>query len=120
MPQTQPQNIIPLLRRLDRGRVMLDLSNGLAEIVERIEANGGGAQGEITLKIKVKSEVEGTYLLEPDVTVKIPKPKRLKTTTFFNEETGGLDDRDPLQPDLPSVVAADFANGVRRPGDDQQ
>jgi hypothetical protein len=120
MPQAQSQNIIPLLRRLDRGRVMLDLSQGLAKIVETIEANQGGAVGELTLKIKIKLEAEGTYVLEPDVTGKVPKPKRAKTTTFFNEETGGLDDRDPRQPDLPAVVDADFRNGVRRPGDDQQ
>lgn len=118
MPQSQTQNFIPLLRRLDRGRVVLDLGEGLARIVEAIEAGANGT-GEVNLKVKVKSEVEGTYILDPEVTVKIPKPKRLKSTTFFNEETGGLDDRDPRQPDLPSVVAADFQNGVRRPGDDQ-
>jgi hypothetical protein len=112
------QNFIPMLRRLDRGRAMLDLQKGISDIVAAIEQNRGAGAGEVTLKIKIKCEAEGSYTLEPTVTAKVPQPKRLKTTTFLDEESGDLLDRDPRQPDLPSVVQADFRNGVPSGADD--
>lgn len=114
------QNFIPLLRRLDRGRAMLDLQEGITKIVDAIEQNRGDGTGEVNLKLKIKCEAEGTFTLEPTVTVKVPPPKRLKTTTFLDDTTGELIDRDPRQPDLPAVVEADFRNGVRTQQDDAE
>jgi len=106
------QTILSLFRRMDRGQLAADLQTGVNTIVEHIETNHGDGSGEITLKLKIKCDAPGSYEITPELTVKIPKPKRSKTRAFFNEDTGTLDDRDPRQPDFGVVVAADRSNGL--------
>lgn len=112
------QPVIQMIRDLDRGRVLADMQDGMSRIVDAIENARGAGSGEITLKIKVKSKSEGVYTLSPTVNVKIPEVQRAEMITFLDEQSGELIRRDPRQPDLPSVVDADFRNGVVRTGGD--
>ena len=106
--------VIQMIRDLDRGRLLADMQEGMSRIVDAIETARGAGTGEIVLKIKVKSKSEGTYHLSPTLSVKVPEPQRAEMVTFLDEQSGELMRRDPRQPDLPSVVDADFRNDVRR------
>lgn len=109
------QNILTIVRELDRGRIIPEMNEGMTKIVDAIEAARGAGSGEITLKLKIKSKSEGVYTIIPTLTVKVPEQPRADMITFLDEQSGELMRRDPRQPDLPSVVAADELN--RRRGD---
>lgn len=113
------QPIIPMIRDLDRGRVIPAMQEGVNRIVEAIENNRGAGNGEITLKIKIKSKSEGAYTITPTVTVKVPEATRADTIFFLDEESGELQRHDPRQPDLPAVVDADFRNNLGGRDNDQ-
>lgn len=106
------QTILSLFRRFDRGQLASDLQEGINQILDAIERDNGAGKGEITLKLKISCDAPGSYEIVPDLSVKVPKPKRAKTRAFFNEETGTLDDRDPRQPVFGEVVSADGRNGA--------
>lgn len=107
------QPIIEIIRTADRGQLFEDMQKGVDAIVAAIEAARGAGTGELTLKLKIKSTSEGVYAITPDLSVKVPKPKRLDMLTFLDEASGELVRRDPRQPDLPAVVAADELNRRR-------
>lgn len=108
------QNIVTLIRDLDRGRIIPEMNEAMSQIVEAIEEARGAGTGEITLKLKVKSKSEGVYTIIPTLTVKKPERPRTEMLTFYDEQSGELIRRDPRQPDLPSVVLADELNNRRR------
>lgn len=110
--------VIQMIRDLDRGRLLADMQDGMSRIVDAIEAARGAGTGEIVLKIKVRSKSEGTYHLVPTLKVTVPEPTRAEMVTFLDEQSGELMRRDPRQPDLPSVVEADFRNNVQRHADE--
>ncbi len=112
------QPILQMIRDADRTRLLPDMQNAVSEIVEAIELARGAGKGKITLELTISSPSEGAYEIEPKLTVKVPKPPRAKMMTFFNEETGELERRDPRQPELPEVIAADFRNKVQPAGQD--
>lgn len=107
------QNIIPLIRDADRGHLVGDMQAALDKIVEAIEANRGAGTGKLTLTLTIKSKSEGTYTITPSLTTKVPEAARSDMITFLDEATGELIRRDPRQPDLPGVVAADFRSGAQ-------
>lgn len=101
------QNIIPLIRDADRGKLIGDMQDGFDRIVEAIEAARGAGVGELTLKLKIKSKSEGTYTIVPTLSVKVPEAARAEMITFLDEASGELIRRDPRQPDLPGVTTLD-------------
>lgn len=113
------QTILSLFRRFDRGQLPGEMQDGINRIVAAIEAAGGQGKGELTLKLKIGCDAPGSYEIEPDITLKLPKPKRAKTRAFFNETTQSLDDRDPRQPVFGEVVSADRSNGAAYLHDNQ-
>lgn len=100
---------IQMIREADRGQLMDDLQDGIGKIVEAIESAHGAGTGEITIKLKISSPTPGAYEIVPDLTVKSPKPKRLKSTMFLSDD-GELQRNDPRQPTMPSVIDADRLN----------
>jgi len=106
------QNIIPLIRDADRGRLLPDMQEALNKIVEAIEANRGAGTGKLTLTLTIKSKSEGAYTIIPSLTAKVPEQSRTEMITFLDSETGELIRRDPRQPDLPGVTTADFRRGA--------
>lgn len=101
---------IQLIREADRGQLLDDLQRGVDDIVEAIEAAHGQGTGEVTIKLKIRSEAEGAYKISAALAVKVPQPKRLDTLMFLDADSGDLVRRDPRQPELPAVVDADFRN----------
>jgi hypothetical protein len=102
------QNIIPLIRDADRGRLVGDMQDAVDKIVKAIEDNRGAGTGKLTLTLTIKSKSEGTYTITPALTTKIPEAPRADMITFLDEPSGELIRRDPRQPDLPGVTTADF------------
>ena len=107
-------SIVALIRDADRGRLLPDIQEGLNKIVDAIEAARGAGEGTITLKLKVKCTSEGVYDLVPELTVKVPVPKRQGMLTFLDDSTGELIRRDPRQPDIPGLSTI---NGSRAGAD---
>lgn len=106
------QGAFQLLREADRGQLMVDLDEALADIANAIEKNGGG-KGKISIDLTIEAKAEGAYQIASKLTVKIPQPPRLPALLFREEDSGEFTRRDPRQPVMPSVVDADFANGRR-------
>ncbi len=104
---------IQIIREADRGELLTDFQQALDDIVNAIEAERGVGVGEITIKLKIKAKGDA-YQVTSDLKVKVPERARLDTTMFFDADAGELTRKDPRQPDLPEVVAADFRNGVNR------
>lgn len=103
----ETQSVIPIIRDADRGRVLSDMQEEIDNIVDGIEANRGVGVGKVTLTLTIKSKSEGTYTISADVKAKIPEPSRADMIMFLGDD-GELQRRDPRQPDLPGVTAADF------------
>jgi len=108
----ETQSVIPIIRDADRGRVLTDMQEGIDAIVQAIEDNRGVGVGKLTLTLTIKSKSEGTYTIAADVKSKIPEPSRADMIMFLGDD-GELQRRDPRQPDLPGVAAADFRTGAK-------
>ncbi len=109
----ETQSVIPIIRDADRGRVLSDMQEAIDNIVEGIEANRGVGVGKVTLTLTIKSKSEGgAYTISADVKAKIPEPSRADMIMFLGDD-GELQRRDPRQPDLPGVTAADFRSGAQ-------
>ncbi len=106
------QNIIPLIRDADRGRLVPDMQAAMNDIVAAIEENRGKGKGKITLTLSIESKAEGSYTITPSLAVKVPERARADMATFLDETTGELIRRDPRQPDLPGVAPVDFRSGA--------
>lgn len=108
----ETQSVIPIIRDADRGRVLSDMQEAIDNIVDGIEANRGVGVGKVTLTLTIKSKSEGTYTISADVKAKIPEPSRADMIMFLGV-VAELQRRDPRQPDLPGVTAADFRSGAQ-------
>lgn len=108
----ETQSVIPIIRDADRGRVLSDMQEAIDSIVDGIEANRGVGVGKVTLTLTIKSKSEGTYTISADVKAKMPEPSRADMIMFLGDD-GELQRRDPRQPDLPGVTAADFWSGAQ-------
>lgn len=111
------QGALQILREADRGQLLDDFDLALADIANAIEKNGGGT-GTIKITVAIEAKAEGAYQVSTKLDVKIPQPPRLPGLLFREEDSGEFTRRDPRQPELPSVVDADFKN--RRPERGQQ
>lgn len=87
-----------VVRELSGGRVYDDLTTMLGEVVTAVMETGKA--GEVTLKIAVKPNGEGSVRVLADAKNKVPTPP-LGETIFFATSAGSLIRNDPRQPELP-------------------
>jgi hypothetical protein len=111
------KSFVQIIRQGDRGQLLNDAEKALDDIVTAINSYGG--TGTISLKIKVKGKGDA-FEIQSELKHEVPQPPRTASLFFFDGETQDLTRRDPRQPDLPVVVDADFKNGIRRNGSDDE
>lgn len=92
--------ILTVLQHHRCGTLLTDLSEGLREATEA--ARREGKQAVLTLKIILKpaGKVPGALTIQDDVKVTLPKPERVESI-FFADENGALHRNDPRQKELP-------------------
>lgn len=108
-------SILNMIREADRGQLMEDANVAIEDIIDAITADYERS-GEVTIKIKLTTK-NGVVQIMPSLDSKLSKPERNPTQMFIGED-GSLSRRDPRQPVMPSVVAADEMN--RRRGENQE
>lgn len=87
-----------VVRDLAAGKTYDELTAGLAEVVEAVLHTR--KVGELSLKITVRPNGEGSVRITDEIKAKVPQPTRGETL-FFALEGGGLVRNDPRQADLP-------------------
>lgn len=86
------------LKNVRHGGMALDVGDALAKANDAIVAHGGTA--EITIKLKIKQGPGGAYEVIDDVTMKLPRDRRAKSSLVFAAPSGALLTNDPKQGDL--------------------
>lgn len=102
----RPDLFVSTLNQLRYGAAAEELSEKLAECVDRASSTGKNAT--LTLVINIKPQgASGQYFLTDEIKQKLPSlPK--EQTIFFGTPEGNLTREDPRQQKLPLVsVAAD-------------
>lgn len=96
-------SFVTTLAELRKGVTVSDLSDELAALVARIRETG--KKGSITLKLTlVPADTSGEAItIDDDISVKLPKLTRSKTT-FFTTDENSLQRNNPRQPDFPTMV----------------
>lgn len=113
MSKSRPDLFSHVLSQLRYGASQQELSEQLAQCVERARETGKVA--EITLKIKIKPQGNsGQYILLDEVKTKVPEPVKEQTIMFGTPE-GNLTREDPRQQKLPlrDVSAAGTAGDLK-------
>lgn len=87
-----------VVRELAGGTVYEDLTTQLGEVVTAVLDTG--KVGELSLKLSIKPNGEGSVRVLSDIKQKVPAPTRGETL-FFATTTGSLIRNDPRQPELP-------------------
>ncbi|HEY9315809.1 hypothetical protein [Williamsia sp.] len=83
------------LQTLQRGSVHEELSEGLHQLVEKVDEIGKG--GSISLTIKVKPDPKtGMLIVADDVKLVLPEWDR-QQSMWFKDQTGNLTRNDPNQ-----------------------
>lgn len=104
-------SVINVLRR---GLALAELSDALAEAVER--ARDTGKQASVTLKITVKPQGrDGQYAVIDDITSKLPKEEKAPTLMFGTPD-GNLQRDDPKQQKMDLRSATDDKGDLRQIG----
>lgn len=99
----QPRPFHEVLRELGEGSTNSELSEGLWDLVQRVQDTGKA--GSLTLTLHVSFDGMGRIQTKDSVNLKLPEYSR-PTTAFFVDETGNASRRDPNQPVLPSLDQA--------------
>lgn len=87
-----------VLRELGAGSTYDDLTAQLAEVVEAVTQTR--KIGELSIKLKIKPNGEGSVIIADEIKAKIPEPPRGESI-FFVTSGGALVRQDPRQADLP-------------------
>jgi hypothetical protein len=95
-----------VLRDLTGGQTYDDLTLQLGELVNAVIEHRKA--GELTLKLAIAPNGEGSVKIKDKVTVKSPEPTRGETL-FFTTSSGSLVRNDPRQERLPLRDVADKA-----------
>lgn len=105
-------SFITTLAALRKGGTISELSQELSRLVARIRETG--KMGSVTLKLTlVPADAGGEAItIDDEVTVKLPKLTRPKTT-FFTDEDNSLQRSNPKQPDFPTMVEGGAAHDVK-------
>lgn len=86
------------------GKTHADLTNGLRDLLEAVDATGKA--GSITLTVKVKPEGGRLLKVSDDVVVKLPKADR-DPALFYGTDDHELSRDNPDQPRLPLRSVSD-------------
>lgn len=86
-----------VVRELSSGQVYDDLTTKLGEVVTAVLETR--KQGEISIKLTVKPNGDGSVRVLSDVKQKVPEPPRGETL-FFATTSGSLIRNDPRQSEL--------------------
>lgn len=87
-----------VIRELAGGKVYEDLTTQLGEVVTAVLETG--KVGDLSLKLSIKPNGEGSVRVLADVKHKVPTPA-IGETLFFATTTGSLIRNDPRQSELP-------------------
>lgn len=87
-----------VVRELAAGKVYEDLTTQLGEVVTAVLETG--KVGELSLKLSIKPNGEGSVRVLSDVKQKVPTPV-VGETLFFATSSGSLIRNDPRQSELP-------------------
>jgi hypothetical protein len=87
-----------IVRELGSGQAYEDLTSALGEIATGVMLHR--KTGELTLKLKVTPNGEGSVFVDADIKAKVPEPARARTL-FFATSSGSLVRNDPRQDSLP-------------------
>lgn len=93
--------IADVLRQLAGGSAYDEANAMLAEIVDAVKDTR--KVGELTIKLKISPNGDGSVKIHEDVKAKVPALSR-GDTIFFVTEGGLLSRNDPRQPELPMRV----------------
>jgi hypothetical protein len=111
-PQTTSNSFAKALAEMRKGRTLTELSTELESLIKAVRETG--KKGELTLKLKVTPDSEGTIcLVEDQVSVKTPKMDKA-STTFFITDDNQLSRSDPRQEEMKFEV---FAGAKTEPED---
>jgi hypothetical protein len=90
------------LRMVNDGSFQHELSSALYKVngeLAIIAGNEGSAKGQLTITVNLKHDESGTVTVEPVVKVKVPEPRRRKST-FWLTPGGNLSPNNPKQTKL--------------------
>jgi len=96
-----PRPFWEFLRELGEGTTNKELSEGLWDLLQRVQDTGKG--GSLGLQLHVS--FDGRIQVKDEVRLKLPEYNR-PTTSFFIGRDGNATRRDPNQPELPSLDQA--------------
>lgn len=91
------------LRELGEGTTNQELSEGLWDLLQRVQDTGKG--GTLSVSLHVSFDGYGRIQVKDEVRLKLPEYNR-PTTSFFIGKDGNATRRDPNQPELPSLDQA--------------
>ena len=89
-----------ILAELGEGTTASELSEGLWDLLRRVEETGKA--GTITLTLTAAWDRAGRVEIKDAVKLKLPEFSR-PSTSFFLDASGNATRRDPNQPSLPSI-----------------
>lgn len=97
-----PKPITFTLQQLENGRLIDDLSDMQAEIVQAVSETG--RMGELKLHLKYKKESDGVLSIECKMTKSVPENERGKSI-FYSTPEGNLERNNPNQVSMDLHVA---------------
>jgi hypothetical protein len=106
----------PMLAGLEDGQLHTDLSNGMADLmvkVQRQAETAGKARGKLVLELKLEADQFGVVTIDGVIKVTEPKPARQRSVRWLNEQ-GQLVSENPKQQKLP---LRDVGGGAQAPKD---
>lgn len=86
-----------ILSEMRGGEVERLLTAAMADVCSAVATIGG--RGVVTLSLKIKSNGEGSVVIEPDVNHRAPKPS-IGRAIFFVDAVGSLHRSDPRQTEI--------------------
>lgn len=91
------------LQEIDKGKLHVELTDALTEVVAGVMTVGKGGKLTLTLSIKPAAKRADMVLVAATVTKRVPEADR-DESLFYATDDGGLSRRDPNQSELPGVL----------------
>lgn len=91
--------ITDVMRDIRKGRAVDEASEQLAEVVRAVQATGKAGSVTIKLTVEPKPGEGDAFVIKPEVSAKIPRPK-LPDAIFFATDDGDLVREDPNQREM--------------------
>lgn len=104
-PNVEKDGFVTTLAQIERGNIVIELDEGLAEIVAAVQATG--KKGKVTLTIDVKKISKGDDpAMEVKAEVKLTLPHRDRVSTIMYADHGLLVRSDPRQQEIKGLEPA--------------